>query len=543
MRRKTVLVLEDDIVIRQALKVGLERRGINAFAAASEEEAWVVLKDVPDLDVALLDIRLGDGAIESGLDFGLRLKADRGDWPPEFLIHSAYEEADYYRTALQLGAAAYFAKASIGSPGLARAEIVAQHVRALSLRRSFGSRDVSGRLNTIAAAAQNRDEAIEQFCREFLSQEIEAAIGPSYVLLLTVGGTTTAFSARPLAPVPIGALEQLQNMIHARLGSTEPLVVNSGQSSQLGSMQDAAFISLGEISSTRLSLGLLPGERSLPEVREQARLLDRYLQRAVITLLLQITEMWSDMELARELARRETLLRATTDFCLSQSQLLASLVWEAEKQAGDVQAWPSLANLRSLADEMRDAGELLVHFGAAEGETRDLNVLPVAMAGLIRRIWEHDVFARLRIGAPHALRLEGDCIACQEVARAERTVSQIMSWLARRLGLVRRHGEALPELRVLCVPADGRDRVQIRFEENHSPRLSQAARETLFTPFSRRESMESPNDVVPGRRLGLYLAQTLAELAGGTLTDHSDELEGTHGHCFVLDLPAAEGPA
>lgn len=552
MARKTVLVLEDDVVMRKVLEAGLAKRGIDALAAASPDEAWALLKNAPDIDVALLDIRLGDGPIESGLDFGMRMKNDRGERPPEFLIHSAYDSVDYYQIALQLGAAAYFQKGNIENTGLSRVEVLAQHVRALALRRALRSADIAGRLKNIAATSGSRDEAIVRFCREVLSEEIEAAIGPAYILLLTAGGATTPFSGRPLAPAMSAALERLQSVIHARLGSTEPLILSSSHlffssaddadASQLGSMEGAAFINLGEFSSARLSLGLLPGEQSPAGVREQAGLLDRYLQRSVIAHLLEITEMWSDMELARETTRRETLLRATTDFYLSQSQLLASLVGETEKQAGDTQEWPSLTNLRNVADEMRDAGELLVHFGTTDNRADDSDVVPVDMAELIQRIWDHDVSARLRIRAPHVLRLDGrHCVARQQVARAERTVSQIMSWLARRL--VRRDGEPLPELLVLCVPVDGSDRVRIIFEERHSPRLTREARETLFTPFSRRDSIDLPNDVVPGRRLGLYLAQTLAELAGGTLTDQSDELGGTHGHRFVLELPAAKEPA
>lgn len=547
MQRKTVLLLEDEVVMREVLRDGFERRGINALVAASADEAWGFLEHVPDVDVVLLDIRLGDGAVETGLDFGLQLKNDRSEWPPEFLIHSAYDDADFYQTALQLGAAAYFRKGNISSSGLTHVEIVAQHVRALALRRALRNPYIADRLKTIAATSGSRDETIVRFCREILSEEIEAAIGPDYVLLLTADGATTPFSGRSLAPVADRTLERLQTMIHARLGSTEPLVVSSAhlfslsaeeqKALQLGPLEGVAFIDLGEIASARLSLGLLPGEQSPTTVREQARLLDRYLHRSVIAQLLRITEMWSDMELTRETTRRETLLRATTDFCLSQSQLLASLVWEAEKEAGDEQEWPSLTSLRIVADEMRDAGELLVHFG----NTDSSDVVPVDMAELIQRIWEHDVSARLRIRAPYGFRLDGHCVASQQVVRAERTVSPILSWLARRL--VQRDGEPLPELMVRCVPADGSDRVRVVFEERRSPRLSREARETLFTPFSRRDSIELPNDVVPGRRLGLYLAQTLAELAGGTLTDQSDELGGTHGHRFVLELPAAEKPA
>lgn len=558
--RKTVLILEDETIIRLTLQDALQKRGIDTITAATAEEAWALLEHAPNLDVAVLDISLGDEG--TGFDFGLRLKRERSEWPPEFLIHSAHQNVDYFQTALKLGAAAYLGKASVMNDKLARFEVVTQHVRALALRRALQGPHIVGQLQNIAGTSRSRDEAIERFCREIVTPELEAALGFSFLLLLTSGGKTTAFAARAPVQIPSTALDQIQSAIHARLGSTEPFIVNPADALSpsaherealqrvLVSIAGSAFIGLGEIHSTRLSLGLMPGEQGPEAVIEQVKLFDRFLRPAVIQILQEIGDLFSASQLGRERERRQTLLRATTDFCLSQSQLLTSLVWEAEKEAGEAQEWPSLLNLRVVADEMREAGELLVHFGTSESGQDEAEVVAVDMAALIDRIWAQEISARLRTRAPHVLRREGQCVAREQVKRVERTVSQIMSWLARRLApqggdlLSRSTDSALPELLVRCVMPKEGNKVQIVFEEHVSKRLSPDALATLFAPFDDASLAKLAGDPTgQGRRLGLYLARTLAELAGGTLRERSGELPGELGHRFVLELPAAEESA
>lgn len=61
----TLLILEDDALLREQLDTQLTRHGWRCLTAENPEAAWAVLEGVPQLDAALLDQNL-DGP--SGLD-------------------------------------------------------------------------------------------------------------------------------------------------------------------------------------------------------------------------------------------------------------------------------------------------------------------------------------------------------------------------------------------------------------------------------------------------------------------------------------------
>lgn len=555
MKQKTVLVVEDEPVIRRELEDELRSLGIHTIVAATAHEARNLLEGVEDVDVVVLDIRLGDNE-ENGFDFGLRLKRERSDWPPEFLIHSAYEDVDYFQAALKLGAAAYLKKGGVSSVALTRVEVVAQHVRALMLRRSFQGPAMADRLQSIVAGSESPEEAIERFCREIMSEELNATLGRNYILLLTRGESTVAVSGRlSLAHASSTALQQLQSAIHARLGSTEPFIVNPTDALSpsahehealqrvLLSINGTAFVELGEIDSARLSVGLIPGEQSneaLEAVKEQVKLLDRYLQKPLIAQLLAITGKWAALDLERrlEIHKRELVLEMTSKFCLYQAEEIGVALQESpEEQDGGSKGLAAQVNrLKAIANEMQNAGEMLGYFVRSSAPMHREPGFDIAE--IVEQVWSDEVSHILPLSQPGMLKVVGHCQTSDQRERAERTVSQILGWMGRRL--IRSGAEGAGLLAVECLLTEGGKRVQVIFEEHSSRRLSGRLRESLFEPFFTRLTGEPTDEIVDGgRRLGLYLSKTLAGLAGGALEDHSDELTGGLGHRFVLELPAA----
>lgn len=552
-----VLILEDNERLLRLLTKGLERRDIRVIAATSVEQAWSLLESEGDIDVVVLDINLGEGVLGTGLDFGMKLKELRKDWPPEFLIYSVYDNTEYYQTALVLGAAAYLQKATIGGDTEQhppKVELLAQHIRALTLRRALHAErpDMSPRLLKLVEKSDSGEKAIESFCREVFAPELESTLGSNFMLILSYVGGVTYIAGSRVSPPSSAWLERVQVAAHT-IGNVEPLVVSAQDPYWLEGVLDAerdamrkgllaidgaAFMPLWDAKPFRLSLGLVPTINP-GATKDQVKLLDQYLQRPVIRHLFDITEIWSSLEHKRKLERqgREILLETTRDFCLYQGQELSTLVREAAREIGDLEvSTASFNKLQIVADEMRDAGELLNLLGTAEEQTATPSELE--MNQLVARVWQRDISSRLSITNDDLLRVVGTCYATDQRERAERAVSQILGWLARRL--TRRPLADSAKLIVECKVGD-QAKVEVVFTESSSHRLPSDLRKSFFAPFYARGETEQPGDAPDkGKRLGLYLARALAELAGGALHDRSDELEGSKGHRLVLELPAAE---
>ena len=552
MTRKTVLVLEDRAVLRTTVADGLTKRGFNVIAASAEDEAWRLLteRDDPDVDVALLDINLGDGSAESGLDFGMKLKQVRGHWPPEFLIYSAFDDPDYYQTAMTLGAAGYLRKGVYGGdltdPGakhLPRVEVLAQHVRALALRRGLrGDRPgMAERVEEIAAMSRSREEAVGRFCRQILAAELSATFGDLFVLLLSYDDMTTCFFSVAEESISCRAFGRIQDVVHSRLGDVGPMVIDFARSDWLNDVppaehepmakfleraNEAAFIALGGAKAFRLSLGILASPYA--SAIDQAVILERYVQQIVPRSLLDLMEVMSALERQRS--------QLTVDFCFYQGQELANLIWDAEKGGGAEMA--ALRKVRVLAEELRDAGELLMYFASPAPPPDASQMRPVEVSELVAKIWTEEVSPPLSITGDSFLQVQGHCVVVDRIPRADRIISQILTWMARRIA--RLEPVDRESLFVRCSTSETTARSQIVFEELITRRIPPPLRDTLFKPFYTAAAAD-PLDETPDkeRRLGLYLAYTLAELGGGSLVDCSDEIEGSRGHRFVLELPAA----
>src|SRR5690606_23732093 len=99
-----ILIVEDDAVLRDGLKVGLAIGGFNADAVESCEEADAVLRN-HEFDALVLDLMLPDG---SGLDV-LRSLRERRDPTPVLLLTARDGVADRI-VGLDAGADDYLGK-------------------------------------------------------------------------------------------------------------------------------------------------------------------------------------------------------------------------------------------------------------------------------------------------------------------------------------------------------------------------------------------------------------------------------------------------
>jgi DNA-binding NarL/FixJ family response regulator len=559
MKRQTVLIVEDRPTLRLALYQGLNNvYGFNVIAAKDAEAAWSIAAQTGDIDVVLLDVELPG---ENGLEFGQRLKKLREDAPPEFLVYTAHDKPEYYQMAMALGAAGYLQKGKYGgapdSDKPPRIDVLSQHIRALALRRSLQRSGITDHVRAIAEKSRSREEAITNFCKEILIPELRNTFGQAFVVLLSNGGRTTLLAGSEVTAPSGDALQRIQAAVYARVGDADPLVVNTfdllvglseGERESARFLDCAAFIPLAPRSS-QLSLGLLSAGRDAEPAKQQAKVLDNYFQREIVGHLMHMTWLWSEIEANRrieaqkreaEVQKREVLLTATSKFCLYQGQEILSVLFDAQQGSDNMEGLVPVTRLQTIGTEMLNAGQILTHFAHSDEPLMARDHDGVPMKQLIEKVWSTEVSPRLRRpSAAGMLRVDGECRAFDREERAGRAVSQILGWMGRRL---LRFGESEDDLAlfVVCNPPRGRERVQVIFEERTSRRLPVELRRTFFEPFYAQTAAEPVSDQGDGgRRLGLYLAQTLAQLAGGALSDRSDDIGGPRGHRFVLELPAA----
>ncbi len=108
--KKTILVVEDERPLLEAIKTKLEKSGFNVVSARSVEQAKNHLLDIGQIDAVWLDhYLLGK---ENGLDFVVWCKRDGTDYKkiPIFVVSNT-AGADKVQTYLKLGVNKYYVKA------------------------------------------------------------------------------------------------------------------------------------------------------------------------------------------------------------------------------------------------------------------------------------------------------------------------------------------------------------------------------------------------------------------------------------------------
>lgn len=111
METKTILVIEDEIPLLDAVKKKLENNNMNVVTARSVEQALSYLNDLGKVDGIWLDhYLLGK---EDGLDLVAKLKSEESKWKnvPIFVVSNTASE-DKVKLYMQLGVDKYFVKSN-----------------------------------------------------------------------------------------------------------------------------------------------------------------------------------------------------------------------------------------------------------------------------------------------------------------------------------------------------------------------------------------------------------------------------------------------
>lgn len=107
---KTILVIEDERPLLEAVKAKLEKSGFGVTTARSVEQALNYLEDLERVDAIWLDhYLLGK---EDGLDFVIKSKAKDGKWNkiPIFVVSNTASPAKV-QSYIRLGINKYYVKA------------------------------------------------------------------------------------------------------------------------------------------------------------------------------------------------------------------------------------------------------------------------------------------------------------------------------------------------------------------------------------------------------------------------------------------------
>ncbi len=119
-----ILVLEDDASIRKLVKVNLERADFEVLEAERGETALVLLKDNPDIDIALLDVML---PTMSGFEVCKRIREKNALIGIMMLTAKAMEQDKVL--ALESGADDYITKPFSPAELLARVKALYRRIR------------------------------------------------------------------------------------------------------------------------------------------------------------------------------------------------------------------------------------------------------------------------------------------------------------------------------------------------------------------------------------------------------------------------------
>ena len=107
---KTILVIEDERPLLEAIKTKLENNGFEVTTARTVEQALNYLEDLERVDAIWLDhYLLGK---EDGLDFVTKLKSHDGKWKkiPIFVVSNTASPAKV-QSYIRLGISKYYVKA------------------------------------------------------------------------------------------------------------------------------------------------------------------------------------------------------------------------------------------------------------------------------------------------------------------------------------------------------------------------------------------------------------------------------------------------
>ena len=108
MKKNTVLIIEDEVVLIKVIKMRFEMEGFDVQSARSVQEAFEILKKNPTISVIWLDhYLLGK---ETGLDFVSKLKEDERLSKIPIYVVSNTASNEKFNSYIKLGVNNYFVK-------------------------------------------------------------------------------------------------------------------------------------------------------------------------------------------------------------------------------------------------------------------------------------------------------------------------------------------------------------------------------------------------------------------------------------------------
>ncbi len=540
MKRGKILYIEDHDGQRNALKLALTLRGFEVEVAKDAHTARAILRQrAHEFDVIVIDMRLDDTPEVTGADVVMEFFNRQTPWPPEFLILSAFSEVDYFKLAFKLGAAAYLQKPE------ARYEKTIQHIRALVLRRALSAErpDVAGRLQEIVETSHphldseapkrlqqivetshHRVEVVIRYCREVMAEHFRKSLGAPFIVLLTAENKTQCCAGEAGWPTETNFYDLLQSLVFAqkaRSGFYEAKredfisVTDPQEQALVAKLEGAAFLPLSITRDLQLSLGILAANREqLPFAEEplaMVKVLSEYFESAVLSLLLQILTLWAEFA-----AKRQEVLRATSQVCLYFGQEQNSVLRNAEQTNDALANSAALSELKTLSYDLQATGALLDALGRKK-TAADRSVTAVAVAAVIAESLDERI-------PKDWLRVESDCWVVADREDLLTIISRVLQWFAQQFGSTPTGVE--PGITVRC--SESETHAELLFEDR-SWRLDKELRARLFDPFAETVTafrQTTGQERRAGLYMPLYLAKMLVELRyQGTLEDRSDEIE------------------
>lgn len=116
MRQADILIVEDDRDLNEAYQIILKKDGHTVTAAYDGQQALDLLKDKPDPDVILLDLRM---PVMNGIEFLKEFKPNEHD-KTTVVVFSNYDAQKEVDEAYELGAHRYVLKARAAPKELQR---------------------------------------------------------------------------------------------------------------------------------------------------------------------------------------------------------------------------------------------------------------------------------------------------------------------------------------------------------------------------------------------------------------------------------------
>lgn len=508
MRKTIVLIVEDLKDTGEMLKAALERRGFEAYHVLGRQEAQDIMNQLPEIDVAVLDMKLGDGV--TGIDVGMDLRAHYGSNSPEFVVYSAYDKVQYYQGSIDLGAAIYLQKAG------GDYKQVVTHVRVLSIVRA-----IQGNMRTmsdIARSSKSAEDAIYRVFEKILEPQISATLGAPFMLLASRGDEHRRIGT---APEKHTVYEHLQKMVRETKMSgfvhiTDLIksdILTPDHQTETKALLDnsESFVLLPLYRSDNIRVVLVIGDNYAPgSIQEKAfplaEALHQHLRDKVLEGLIATTQHLTIDEL-----KKRKQLESVARVCFMIGQMYKDAEGETQEQG-------RLEMMKHLTDDLQVMSQQLTQILEEQASLQT-----VEMRGLIDKIWQKLVPEHQQ----GLLHLPDFCEVKGNKASLVQAIRQILVWM---LGRYEKCPTDNREIHVQAMESNGYCVITLR---DHSKRMRKRLRRDLFMPFP---STASAGTSVEGR-LGLFVAHMLIEISNlGYLEDVTDNLDSDLGHCFEIRL-------